>query len=194
MALLGAIIGTLLGQGLKKWERGRQRIIYDIDNIGIAITNSCSKTLREDDFSQNDYLTVHIDSDDIRNINKSLKANMNKNPQGFHIDNDGKIRFQYWKSGCTIFLRTKYAPINSNIVTGTLIEGKLISLKELKRDYSIKYLAARLILVGFIVTLLLLETLGFHHPVITSLLVTGISLWISLFFVYYKALNSLTQH
>ena len=103
-AVFGAVLSTLLSWMLQRYEAGKKRIIFEKRENIIVLKNNWKKTIKEDDFSKNDCLTIHLSKADIETINNQLESDSKKNAQGFRFDEDGSLHFQYWGAAEILYL------------------------------------------------------------------------------------------
>ena len=130
--------------------------------IRIIFHNLCETKLTEDDISQTNPITREIkgDRNDITGANEApiraenvaaiaFKFNTEmksgeKNPNGFKlepVDAGLRLDFQYWlKNEVVVFHVDRPATVK---ITGTLIEGAIISNKDLEAMYRRKYITLR---------------------------------------------------
>ena len=133
--VFGAILSTLLADVSKRLERGKKRLVYYQRGDTLTLKNNWGKTLTMEDFSKVDPLRIHLDKENIRRLNKDFTDK--KEPHGFKFSKNGILRFQYWESNIVLILF-----LNNSVnvkITGTMIDGQLISYKTAKNEYQKKY-------------------------------------------------------
>lgn len=192
----------------------------------IIIQSFSDKKITEDDISQADPLIVFVsdgESDDYSSkvtsknlavIEKKINIGLgigSKNPNGFKleaIDGALKIHFQYWLKGQAIIFYINDEDlhsvgdksIRSNIkLSGTFIEGEVLSGRELRDIYQKRYSIIRpLLSLLTIVLMMTLATIGHRENAelerLLALLLPGtliVTVWSN---IYYNSLIRMTKN
>lgn len=186
-AVFSAVLGVAISRWLEHYDKKKGRIIFKIGKDYITIKNMTNRTLHESDFSETDPLRIKIEFEDFDGFNKQLLKSGSENPWGFHFEEDGRLRFQYFESYYVLTVTGKQnsEEDKSPSVSGTMIDGEVIPAKELEWRYRRLYNISRTVLMASFFIFLFLGANGWN-PDICLAIAPGLCMVSVLQIMYFK--------